>query len=326
VGESCQILRFSQVSSPFVKKDTAMSDISNKINRRQFIKKSAIASLAVGGTFVAGKIIVSPPDMELPDPYPELPDQKPVIPPYNNKGLYLNKHQYALVATLAAIIIPTDDDPGATEAGVVDYIDRLVAGSEKKQTIYAKGLKWIDEFSRKKYGSGKDFFSLTLKNQIDLLRLIDEALAMRSRKVSSFLQLLNRKVDKIYDDLFGVGKNSTFFKVIRRDTIDGYFSNPVSWKMVGYYGPPQPIGYLDFSDPPSSTNYTGSIRPISNISCRICHKDGKHPRGGLIKHTCKTCHRPHSPWPYDKNAFHLEDHIGFIFPNPDRKKRKYLID
>jgi hypothetical protein len=104
------------------------------------------------------------------------------------------------------------------------------------------------------------------------------------------------------------------------DTCDGYFSNPVSWKVVGYFGPPQPNGYPDFSEPPSSANYTDSIRPVDNASCLICHKEGKHPRGGLINHTCTTCHRPHSPWQYDKDSFYLEDHIEFLFPNPDRKR------
>jgi gluconate 2-dehydrogenase gamma chain len=297
-----------------------MPNMLNNISRRQFIKKSVIGALVAGGAFATGKIIVSPPDMGLPNPYPELPDRKPDMPPYNNNALFFNEHQYALVATLAALIIPTDDDPGASEAGVVDYIDSVVAGSEKKQAIYVKGLKWIDGFSRKTYGTGKDFLNLSLKRQIDLLRLINETHSMRRRKVSSFLQRLNRKIDTVWDDFFGVGKNANFFNVIRRDVCDGYFSNPVSWKVVGYFGPPQPDGYPNFSDPPSSANYTGSLRSVDNKTCLICHQEGKHPRGGLINQTCTTCHRPHSPWPYDKDAFYLEDHIEFLFPNPDRKR------
>jgi gluconate 2-dehydrogenase gamma chain len=296
-----------------------MFNIDN-INRRQFIKKSAIGILIAGGAFAAGKIIVSPPDMGLPNPFPELPDQKPVIPPYNKNALFFNEHQYALVATLAAIIIPTDDEPGATEAGVVDYIDTLLAGSEKKQAVYDNGLKWIDKFSQKKYGSGKDFLNLSIGAQIGLLRLIDETYNMRHRSVSSLLQRVDRKIDKIWDDLFGAGENSRFFKIIHKDVLEGFFSNPVSWKAVGFFGPPQPVGYLNFPDPPSSTNYKGSIRLVDNKSCLICHKDGKHPRGGLIDHTCISCHRPHSPWPYDKDAFHIEDHIEFLFPSPDRKR------
>lgn len=294
--------------------------MSNNIYRRQFIKKSAIGILGAGATVMLGKFVLSPPDMGLPDPYPELPRRKPDIPPYNDKSRFFDEHQYAVVATLAALIVPADDDPGATEAGVVDYIDSLVAESEKKQAVYVKGLKWLDDLSHERYGSGKAFLSLGLKEQIDLLRLIDETHSMRTRQVSSFLQQVDRKINKIWDDLFGVGKNSKFFAVIHVDVIRAYYSSPVSWKAVGYFGPPQPVGYPDFAYPPSPANYTSSIRLIRNTSCKNCHEKGKHPRGGVIDHSCKTCHRPHSPWPYEKNAFHLEDHIGFAFPNPDRKK------
>lgn len=291
-----------------------------EIDRRKFLKKSAIGVLGVGLIVTTGKVIVSPPNMELPNPYPELPDQKLVIPPYNDKALFLDEHQYALVATLAALIIPTDGDPGATEAGVVDYIDALVAGSEARQAFYTKGLKWLDEFSEGKYGSGKDFLNLSLEKQIELLRLIDETHSMRRRRVTGFLQRVDRKIDKTWDDWFGAGEHASFFGIIRKDVLHGYFSNPISWRAIGYFGPPQPVGYLGFSDPPSSAHYTGSTRLVGNSTCLICHKDGRHPRGGLIDHTCTTCHRPHSPWPYDKDAFNLEDHIGFAFPNLDRKR------
>jgi len=294
--------------------------MKKNFNRRQFIKKSAIGVLGVGAILTASKIIVSPPDMELPDPYPELPDQKPTIPPYNNEALFFDEHQYALVATLAALIIPTDADAGATEAGVVDYVDRHVAGSENRRKIYTRGLAWLDRLSREKYGKNKDFLNLETGEQIKLLRRIDEAAAMRGRPVSSFMNRVDRKVDKIWDNLVGMGKNSRFFKQVRYDVIAGHYSNPVSWMAVGYYGPPQPVGYLDFSQPPSSANYRNSIRQVRNESCRFCHTEVKHPTGGLIDHTCKTCHRPHSPWPYNRTAFHLEDHVEFLFPNPDRDK------
>jgi len=294
--------------------------MNNNINRRQFIKKSAIGILGAGAILTTGTIMVSTPDMGLADPYPELPDRKPDIPPYNKKVLFFNEHQYALVATLAALIVPTDDDPGDTETGVADYIDTLIARSEKKQTIYTKGLKWLDEFSLARYGSSKDYLNLSLKEQIDLLRLIDETQSMYYRSVSDFWQRVDRKIDQIWSDMFGVGRNSKFFKIIRQDVLNGYYSHPASWKGVGYFGPPQPNGYPDFASPPSPANYTGTIRPIDNISCKICHKDGKHPRGGFIDHTCTTCHRPHSPWTYDKDSFHLEDHIGLLFPNSDREE------
>jgi hypothetical protein len=292
-------------------------DLRN-VNRREFIKKLGIGALATGGLFTAGGIVASPPDMKLPDPYPELHDCKPAIPAYNDKALFLDEHQYALVATLAAIIIPSDDDPGATEADVVDYIDRSVADSDKRQGIYTKGLKWIDDLSQEEYGT--DFLTLNLKEQINLLRRIDECATWRRRPVADFMERVVRKVGNIWNDQFGIGKNSKFFKIIHRDVLAAFYSNPISWQAIGYFGPPQPVGYMDFHKPPSSANYTGSVRQVRNESCMVCHNEGKkHPRGKLIDHTCNTCHRPHSPWPHKRNASYLEDLVEIVFSSRDRK-------
>ena len=176
----------------------------------------------------------------------------------------------------------------------------------------------MDDLSQEEHGT--DFLTLDLKEQINLLRRIDESATMRRRPVSGFMERVDRKLDKIWDDQFGIGKHSVFFRTIHRDVIIAFYSNPISWQAIGYYGPPQPVGYLDFSQPPSSANYTGSVRQVRNETCLICHNEGKkHPRGKLIDHTCNTCHRPHSPWPRKRNAFYLEDHVEVIFSSPDRK-------
>ena len=226
----------------------------------------------------------------------------------NEKALFLNEHQYALVATVAAIIVPADEHPGANEAVIVDDLDRLIADSKEKQAIYKKGLKWLDKISREQYGNG--FLKLELDKQISLLRRIDEAATMRNRPVTGFLERVDRKADEIWDDLFGIGANSDFFRIIHKDVLVAYFSHPISWNVVGYYGPPQPVGYPDFSEPPSPKKYTGSIRKVSNQSCLVCHDDGLkherddlHDRGHLIDNTCNTCHPPHSPWPRTGGVF-----------------------
>jgi hypothetical protein len=194
----------------------------------------------------------------------------------------------------------------------------LVADSEKRQGAYKKGLKWVDDFSQDEYGT--DFLSLNPKEQINLLREMDEIATMRSRPANDFLERVDRKIDTIWDDHFGLGKNSKFFSTLLKDVIFAFYSSPISWQAIGYFGPPQPVGYLNFSNPPSSKSYTGSVRQVRNESCLICHSEGKkHPRGKLIDHTCNTCHRPHSPWPRKKNAFYIEDHVEVIFTSPDRK-------
>ncbi len=271
-----------------------------------------------------GRALVSRSEAEPLNPYPEKPVWQRVISTYD-QALFLDEHQYALVATVAALMIPSGPaDPGATEAGVVDFIDSRLADSQdrgdvffkKRRDAYTQGLAWLDDLSRKEHGTG--FLHLDAREQIDLLHRIDQSVTKRTRSVSSFIERVERKIDTFWDDLFGMGKQSSFFKIIHKDVLIAFYSNPISWWAIGYYGPPQPVGYLDFTQPSASSRYSGAIRPVKNESCRICHHEGeKHARGKLIDHTCMTCHRPHSPWPSREGAFHLEDHVGVLFESPD---------
>jgi hypothetical protein len=268
--------------------------MSKKLTRREFIKISAIGLATTGAAAATARIIAIPPDTGLPDPYPGVPPQKPIIPSPGSSTRFFSEHQYALVATLAALIVPTDEDPGATEAGVVDYIDELVAQSEREQPTYVDGLAWLDEFSQEK--QDKDFLSLDVREQIDLLRSAYEADAMRNRSISGFLERVDRKIEKIWDDVFGVGNvPRRFLRQIRRDVFFGYYSNPIGWKVVGYYGPPQPVGYPDYAEPPSAANFTGTVRPIEDETCRSCHFDQTVKEDHVDSTECTACHTPHIP-------------------------------
>jgi len=55
---------------------------------------------------------------------------------------YFSREQAAEVEALASRIIPTDDAPGATEAGVVYFIDRsLTTWAKDQQQVFSEGLK-----------------------------------------------------------------------------------------------------------------------------------------------------------------------------------------
>jgi hypothetical protein len=267
--------------------------MSRKFTRRQFIKTSAVGIAAAGSVMAAGKILSGPADPDLPHPYPVMPDKKPVIPAPAKPPVFFNDHQYSLVAALAALIVPADEGPGAVEAGAAGYIDRMVFESEKKQKEYAEGLEWIEETSQKQYG--KNFLDLTVKEQIDLLIAIDEAETKINRRVSKLIDRINRKIDELWSDVFGVGNSNGFFKIIRTDVFYGYYSNPISWKVVGFYGPPQPAGYPDYSKPPSSDNYISTIRPVNNKICQNCHFDQLEKKGHKAHNNCRDCHEPHFP-------------------------------
>ena len=52
-----------------------------------------------------------------------------------SKGSFFDAHQRATVETAMARMIPTDHEPGAREAGTIDFVDRYLSGID---FIYAK--------------------------------------------------------------------------------------------------------------------------------------------------------------------------------------------
>lgn len=266
--------------------------MKSKYSRRKFMKITAASVVTAGAAVVLGKIIAIPPDMGLPNPYPVIPSKKSDIPKKSPDVHFFNDNQYAIVATIASIFIPTDDDPGATEAVVAEYIDRLVQKSKQLQSQYERGLTFIDKASKAQFN--KEFLTLDIKEQISLLQLIEQIGLMRRRPVKNFLERLDRKVDTLWDNIFGIGDGLNFFKSIRQHVFYGYYSNPVSWKVVGYFGPPQPVGYLDYADPPSGDNYTGLVRSIDNQTCQTCHFDQTMKVHHTKSTSCNSCHTPHN--------------------------------
>src|SRR6266571_1362561 len=62
----------------------------------------------------------------------------------------LNPHQTETVATIAELIIPKTDTPGARDAGVPGFIDVMLAdwGDEEHRQTFTAGLANGDELSR----------------------------------------------------------------------------------------------------------------------------------------------------------------------------------
>jgi len=137
---------------------------------------------------------------------------------------FLTAAQFAQVQALTAQIIPTDDTPGAKEAGVVYFIDRALATFDKERgPVYVKGLKYVDSVSRKLIPRGGTFSELKADQQIKVMHAIEK---------------------------------SEFFGVLRAHTIIGFLANPeyggnrgkAGWNLIGFddrgsFRPP--FGYYD---------------------------------------------------------------------------------
>src|SRR6267378_5264521 len=85
----------------------------------------------------------------------------------------LNPHQNETVATIAELIIPKTDTPGAREAGVPGFIDVMLAdwGDDDQRQMFNAGLANVDERSRTAFG--KDFNAGTAQQQAQILEDLD---------------------------------------------------------------------------------------------------------------------------------------------------------
>src|ERR1700756_5779931 len=81
--------------------------------------------------------------------------------------------QAALVGAIAEQIVPKDDYPGGKEAGVVYFIDGILAGKYGGfyKDRYEQGLRMVDELSGKRFGG--NFVSLRPDQQISILEALE---------------------------------------------------------------------------------------------------------------------------------------------------------
>jgi Gluconate 2-dehydrogenase subunit 3 len=85
----------------------------------------------------------------------------------------LDPHQRDTVATIAELIIPTTDTPGARAAQVHDFIDLLLAewAPDEHRTAFLTGLADVDARAHAAYGT--DFLTATEPQRTELLKKLE---------------------------------------------------------------------------------------------------------------------------------------------------------
>ena len=91
-----------------------------------------------------------------------------IAKPYTPK--VLKPEQMEWVARLVDVIIPRSDTPGASDAGVPVYIDRVLSRNASTKTRFLAGMAQLDAAAKKRFGS--DFSKLETAKQVDLLTSI----------------------------------------------------------------------------------------------------------------------------------------------------------
>lgn len=128
------------------------------------------------------------------------------------------------ISAISAQIVPSDDGPGATEAGAVYFIDRaLQTFAADRQAAYREGLADLKRRREQMFPGTTSFVALSRAQQMELLRSIEK---------------------------------NDFFNLVRTHTILAWLGPPeyggnrnhVGWKYIGfddagYFEPP--FGFYD---------------------------------------------------------------------------------
>jgi len=160
--------------------------------------------------------------------------------PVTVKLEFFTPEQAVEVEAITARIIPTDDMPGAREAGVVYFIDRALATfASEDQKTYREGLPELQARVQEVLPGIKKFSSATPEQQDEVLHSFDENAQARGNRAFRS----NRAAHN-------------FFEALRAHTIVGFLLDPdsggdpkgIGWKVIGrerehMFQPP--FGYYD---------------------------------------------------------------------------------
>jgi gluconate 2-dehydrogenase gamma chain len=133
----------------------------------------------------------------------------------------LSDDQARTLTVICDQIIPADDFPSASQAGVLAYIDRqLIRHYRRHQKAYREGLEMAGRMGAERFG--RELAELTPAQQVEI--------------VSDLSQ-----------------RNRAFFELVRNHTFEGYYGSPrhggnrdaVSWRMLGLPEPP-PLGRAQY--------------------------------------------------------------------------------
>jgi hypothetical protein len=69
--------------------------------------------------------------------------------PKDYTPVFFTAAEFAVVTKLTELIIPSDETPGAREAGVNEFVDFMAAHDVEAQPHLRAGLAWLDERSRR---------------------------------------------------------------------------------------------------------------------------------------------------------------------------------
>src|SRR6266853_2467797 len=170
--------------------------------RRAFLVRAAVGAGAVAG---AGLV---------PDAHAQLEQHKQADAPAHPRqhpsgaehGAFFNHDDAATIAAFTERLMPgAPDKPGASDAGVLNYIDLALAGAYADlQDFYRRGLAALDAFCRKTHN--QRFTQLDAARQDAVIAALEQGKAAEFTWPSA----------------------QAFFNTVRTHTMEGMFADPVT--------------------------------------------------------------------------------------------------
>ena len=131
-----------------------------------------------------------------------------------------------MLPILAALVIPATDTPGAIEAGVPAFIDRLYSDwySDQERQIFAGGLAQLEDYCLEHYGQA--FVKCSATQQTEALSAADhESRDYQVRRGITFFTGLD------------IGPDAPFFIKLKHLTVIGYYMSEVGATQELVYKP-----------------------------------------------------------------------------------------
>lgn len=183
---------------------------------------------------------------------------------------FFDAHQRDTIEAAMARMIPTDDQPGAREAGTIDFLDRYLSGIdfiyakpdgngfevlegkhavawqqriETLRATYVEGINELDRRSRQRFAT--DFLALTGDQQDQVLAGMEsrpgpgEESVPQAQATAAFapvepaLQQTSTEIELDFVPLLALHTRQGFYA----DPVYGGNRNRVGWEVIGFPGP-----------------------------------------------------------------------------------------
>lgn len=132
---------------------------------------------------------------------------------------FFTEDEAKLLISISELFIPADKDPGATDANVINYIDKQIVGPFTRfQETYRKGLSSLQSSAKELFG--KEFLKLEWDEQTSFLKQMEKS--------------------ELPENHWREVEQHSFFRLVLEHTMQGFYGSPrhggncnyVSYKMM----------------------------------------------------------------------------------------------